>query len=134
MSKNTLKATIPFSFKGVKHKPSVVIDLDEYVQKKTDFLFLSHLVANANNISNYSYEYEVLESSPVFFSDATGLAQEFLSDNQFDLKGFKQKLSQSKVLKALQLIAQQTLGIEDLDKNRDLKEALLKAYQAGKSS
>ena len=92
------------------------------------------LVANENKVDNFSYEYEVLESSPMQFSDPTGIAGDFLQGNHFDLEGFKKKTAQGDVEKTLQNIAKDFLNIDDLESNQDIKQALLQAYQAGVDS
>lgn len=132
--KNTIKVTIPFSFKGVEHTPSSVVDLDVFSQGEQTIDNVFQLVANENKVDNYSYEYEILESATVFFSEATGIASEFMSENNFDLNGFKQKYKSSHVLKVLQNIANQTLNINDLNENKAFKSALEQAYRAGQES
>ena len=60
--KNTVKVTIPFSFKGIDYEPSCVIDLDAFILGDNGIESVFQIVASQNNIGNYSYEYEVLES------------------------------------------------------------------------
>lgn len=134
MSENTIKVTIPFSFKGVEQSPSAIIDLEVFVKSGQGLDSLFHLVATENNISNFSYEYEVLESSSVFFSEPKGLAAKFLNHKQFDLDGFKQELEKSGELKSLEKIAKEILDIEDLNEEVKLKEALMQAYMLGKNT
>lgn len=132
--KNTIKITIPFSFKGVAHTPSSIIDLDTFVlgDQTVDSLF--HLVANENKIDNYSYEYEVLESSPKIFSEPTGIAGNFLSGNNFNLADFKQHCLKSDALDQLTIIAKKTMNIENLNDHKELKQALQQAYEAGENN
>ena len=130
--KNTIKITIPFSFKGVEHNPSAIIDLDHY--DKADFSFAFHQVATENNIDPYSYEYEVLESSPHIFSEPTGLAREFLSGSDFDLVGFQAKAAGKESDVTLHAIAKQFLDIDDLQQHKAIQQALVAAYEAGKES
>jgi len=142
MEKNTITATIPFSFKGKEHTPTSIIDLDVYTRANQDFNFLFHLVATESNIDRFSYEYEVLESSPILFTSPTGLATEFLTDDQFDLDGFIAKRKVYEVQERLQEIASQEVASElkraNLEKNdaihKAINQALLKAYQAGRDS
>jgi len=132
--KNSIKVTIPFSFKGVEHKPSSIIDLDVFIQGEQTIDNTFQRVANENKIGNFSYEYEVLESSPKIFSDPTGIAGEFLTGNDFDLEGFKQQLLSGNALQKLQTIASDILNIDDLENNKDIKQALLSAYEMGKNA
>lgn len=130
--KNTIKLTIPFSFKGVEHTPFSVIDLDAFVLGDQNLDTAYQIVANENKINNYSYEYEVLESSAKIFSDATGIAYDFLSENCFDLEGFKQAQSTAQAFTLLEDIAKNTLKIDNLEEHEMLKKALLEAYEAGR--
>ena len=123
--------TIPFSFKGVEHTPSSIIDLDVFILGEQTLDNAYQLVANENKVDNFSYEYEVLESSKIIFSGPTGLAGDFLQDNYFDLEGFKKKTAQYNIEKVLQDIASSILNIDYLENNQDIKQALLQAYQAG---
>ena len=131
--KNTLKVTIPFSFKGIVHEPSITLDLDKFSQENSNFDAIHSLVARENNIDSYSYEYEVLESSPLIFSEPTGIARDFLNDNVFDLAGFIEKQKTTEIDSLLQKIAADTIGDHALQDNPQLKEALWKAYQAGQA-
>ncbi len=132
--KNTIKLTIPFSFKGVDHTPSTVIDLDAFMSGDQNLQAIFQIVASENNIGNYSYEYEVLESSPKIYSDPTGVACDFLSGECFDFEGFKKYQTTAQALDILQEIAKNRLNIDDLEKDPVLKQALLEAYQAGKNT
>ena len=132
--KNSITVTIPFSFKGKEHTPTTIIDLDAFVKSDQTLDFIFHQVATENNIGSYSYEYEVLESSTKIFSNATGLAVKFVTENNFDLDGFKQALKEGEFSQTLEEIALNHLQIEDLDKEEKLKQALVAAYQAGKSA
>ena len=132
--KNTIKVTIPFSFKGVEHTPSSIIDLDALIQSDQLIHNTFHHVANDNKIDNYSYEYEVLESSRKIFSEPTGLATNFLKEGDFDLDGYKKYLAQENVVTILQSIASEVLNINNLDDQADIKSALIKAFEAGRET
>jgi len=134
MVKNTIMVTIPFSFKGKEYSPSAIIDLDSYAQTHDNFNSIFHQVANENKIDPYSYEYEVLESSPLQFSEASGRAVDYLVNNSFDLTAFKEYLANREVDDVLLEIAKEEFNIKNLDNDLALKNALLKAYKAGKSS
>ncbi len=129
---NTIKATIPFSFKGKTYQPAAIIDLDALIQGEQTLDAIYQLVAKENKIDHYSYEYEVLEASPIQFSEPQGSAAKYLKDNHFDLQGFKQSMMQNTELSILQNIAKDTLGIDNLKQHEALQHALLQAYHAGK--
>ena len=130
---NTITVTIPFSFKGIEHKPSLVVDLDGYVLNHENFDMVYHLVATENNIDRYSYEFEVMESIPCTFSNPTGDAVNFLNENTFDLVGFKKRIEEKKILSVIQEIAHNVLNIDNIedDANEAIKRALFQAYQVG---
>ncbi len=132
--KNVITITIPFSFRGVDHKPSALIDLDVLVKNNHTMDFIFHYVAKENNIGRHSYEFEVLESSPQLFSDPTGVACEFFDDHCFDLDSFKDKLNELNIIDELNIISKDILGINNLEDQSDLKAALLKAYNMGKEA
>jgi hypothetical protein len=118
----------------VDHEPSSIIDLDAYILGDQGIESVFHIVASQNNIGNYSYEYEVLESSLKLFSEPTGIAHEFICEEGFDLDGFKVKQNEQSIIEKLQSIATQVLNIDDLADNEDIQNALLQAYQAGVSA
>ncbi len=130
--KNTIKITIPFSFKGEENKPYAIIDLDNYIKGNDCFGHAFNLVVQKNNIDRYSYEYEVLETSLKLFSDPTGIANDFLTGQSFDLKGFKQLQVESATSQMLQAIASKFLSMDDLENHQEVKQALMEAYKAGR--
>lgn len=132
--KDTIKITIPFSFKGEDHSPSSIIDLDIFDQKKFTPETLAHMVATENKIGNYSYEYEVLQSSEQYFSEATGLAKKYLDETHFNFIAYKIEINQLQALATLQQIAKDSLGINDLENHPDILLALQQALDAGRSS
>lgn len=132
--KNAITVTIPFSFKGKNFEPSARINLDELASSEDVQAFLVQCVASANGIDLYSYEHEMLESTPPIFSEPEGLAVKFENNGEFDLGAFKDKRIEVAVLKTLQEIAEDSMGIDDLSQHPEIKKALLKAYEAGQKA
>ncbi|MCW8826200.1 MAG: hypothetical protein OQK78_07225 [Gammaproteobacteria bacterium] len=130
---NSIVATIPFDFKGEHHTPSALIDLDRFIANNHELPNIYSEVASLNQIGLYSYEYEVLMSSEIHFSNAEGLAKAFIDGIHFDFDGFKQHLHEQKSLVALNLIAKEHLQIDDLEQEPALKRALLEACRYGES-
>ncbi len=130
--KNTIKITIPFSFKGEEYTPYAIIDLDDYIQSNDCLSHAFNIVVQKNNINQYSYEYEVLEASPRIFSKPTGIAADFLTNQNFDLDGFKKNQLEKATIEKLKIIASDVLNIDDLESHQDIKQALLRAYDKGK--
>ncbi len=127
---NAITVSIPFDFKGEHHNPSMVIDLDDFAAQDQPLNSLINRIARENQIDHYSYEYEVLESSPMVFSDPSGKAVDYLNDGQFDFDGFKQYFDDNKLNVLLTDIADRYLAV-DLESDKNVKQALLEAYNAG---
>lgn len=130
--KNSIVVTIPFSFKGEELAPSSIIDLDQFCEQGHSLTVLHHYVATENKIGQHSYEYEVIEASTLQFTDATGLAVNFCSNEKFDLDAYKQHAEELQIMSVLETIASEVMGVDDLEQHADLKEALMRAYRKGK--
>ncbi|MDH5786328.1 MAG: hypothetical protein OEZ16_12085 [Chromatiales bacterium] len=129
---NSIKARVEFSFKGETYTPEAVIDLDKVIAADQDLTRLHAKLAQMNGIDPYSYLYEVMESSEIHFSNATGSAAAYLnSEGQFDFEGFRAAYGQSGTPSMLQ-IARQHMQIDNLEQIEGLEAALLAAYQAGR--
>ena len=130
--KNTIDATVDYSFKGETYHLISTIDLDAATQSDGQLPNLHLLLAREHGLDTYSYQYDAMESHPIIFSNATGLAMECLVDGQFDLEKFQALASENKVTRIIEDIALKHLNIDDFSLNADLKNALLAAYEAGK--
>ena len=125
--KNSIKVSFNFSFKGERHSPSSVLDLDKMMERSGDFSQIDFHVAKENGIDTYSYLFEVMQMTPAEFSEPGGLAEEFYRDNSFDFEAFKQAHNEQKIIQQLQTIA----GDIDLEENEAVRKALLEAYRLG---
>ena len=135
---NTITASIPFSFKGENHSPSLIIDLDGFIKSNAEINILTRLIATENKIDCYSYEYEVLESSPIVFSQATGIAKSFLDNGVFDFINYKYEshcadliVEQEKIDTIISDIAAKTLQLNALQSDTPVHSALQQAFIAG---
>lgn len=131
---NHIVISIEFYFKGQKHLPSTILDLDMYIQNGGGFDALYPMLANNNNIDLYSYEYEVMLAEDILFSDATGLATNFLEEGKFDFVGFEQEIYDESIAEVIIEIASTHLSVNDLSTQPELKAALLAAFKLGKQS
>lgn len=129
--KNSIDARVTFSFKGEEYSPSATIDLDDCLQQLGSLPPLHSVLAKANGIDTYSYLYEVMEMSEIYFENPQGIAVGCVTDGRFDQKAFELKWRESLVLTSLQSIAERELGVQDLEQQPDLKRALLQAYTLG---
>jgi hypothetical protein len=127
---NTITVTIPFAFKGENHTPSCLIDLDDFIDKDMAAHFLFHIVAMENKIDKYSYQYEVLESSPILFSQPTGIAEDFLEGSSFNFDRFK---SRSHTLRIEQQLNDIAATIDASKTQKSIVAALYKAFETGRN-
>lgn len=128
---NSIDAHIEFSFKGEDYEFSSTLDLDHVLEKYLALPSLHVVLAVEHGIDTYSYLYEVMQEEEIHFDNAQGLAADFLIDGVFDMAGYAAQRDQSQAFISLQAIALQEMGIEDLEQQPRLKNALLRAYQLG---
>lgn len=129
--KHNIKISLAFYFKGKKYSPSMVVDLGAHMLAKSNVASLYPLLANRNSIDVYSYEYEMMLTEELKFSEATGLAASFLEHGKFDFTAFEQALHDESLVDVLAKIASEHLSVDDLSSQPDLKAALLAAYKLG---
>jgi len=130
---NKITASIRFSFKGQIHEPTLELDLDEFMKKSGCLPDICMLLARANNFDLYSYEYEMMQAEPIKFNQASGLVAKYVNDSLLDVQGFETAWKESLVIEQLAVIAKKELSIDDLDKQPDIKQALIEAYKLGSS-
>lgn len=129
---NTLRARLACSFKGETYQLESTIDLDRCLGEAGEAPDFHLLLAKAGGIDPYSYLYEVLEAHEIQFSDPTGIATLSCRDGQFDWPQFARHRREDQAVQVVRAIAEQAMGVRDLDQHADLKAALLAAYRAGK--
>ncbi len=127
---NSIDVSVDFSFQGKHYTPVITIDLDIFIQQKEPRSF-HRLIANQHEIDCYSYLYEVMESSAIFYGNPQGLAVKHAQKDQFDLDAYVKQSRENEVLEALLDIAKQEMNISDFTDNQSLKNALLQAYRLG---
>jgi len=130
--KSTITVCVQFDFKGESYSPSALIDLDRLMAQYGNLPDFHQWLAKVGDIDPYSYQYEVLESCALEFSDPTGFAEVFFNDGTFDAEGFQEQWREQQRLQRVQEVARRCLGIEDLAQQPALKEALLAAYMLGR--
>ena len=131
---NRIKATISFHFKGELYSPSILIDLDDYMRAGATLPNLCSVIAKENNIDFYSYQYEMMQAEMIHYSEAEGLVSKYVNDGCFDIVLFEQDWKEQICLEKLTKIAINRLGINDLEQEPKIKQALLDAYNLGESS
>jgi len=128
---NKITASIEFSFKGEEHKPSAILDLDEIMQKHRTIPPLHQHLASLNNIDSYSYEYEMLTSEDILFSDAQGKVTDFIQNDHFDQAAFEHYWLEQELLEKLAPTIKQQLDIDDINQHPKLKSVIISAYEIG---
>lgn len=131
MTANSVIATVEFYFQGERFAPSMTLDLDAWLQRGESLEGLYPVLAEKNGIDTYSYMYEVMESESIRFSEATGLARDYLEEGKLDLQGFAEARCRQQVAETIRPIAKKHMGIDDLEQYPGLKQALTEAYRAG---
>jgi hypothetical protein len=130
---NHITASVEFYYKGEKLSARVDVDLDQYMQTNGKIPALYPLLAQAIDLDFYSYEYEMMQTEPIIFSDASGLVADYVNDGELDFDAFQTAFNQHAVIERLQVIAREHMGIDDLQQHPDLMNALLEAYQLGET-
>ena len=128
MIKNTVTASVEFHYKGQLFTPSLELELDRHMQSNDRLPDLYQLIATANNIDLYSYEYEIMQTGTIRLSNASGLVSDYIRNGLLDIKAFEAAWRENRILSDLQVIAKRHLGISDLQENPELKKALTEAY------
>lgn len=131
---NRIDACAEFSYQGENYSPSATIELDNVMERYGSLPSIHALLAEANGIDTYSYLYEVMEQADISFGNAQGMVANFVKHDCFDQEGFVSQWHADKVLSLLQPIASRELGIDDLEQQPGLKNALIQAFNLGKRS
>ena len=132
--KSSIDAHIEFSFKGEIHALSSTIDLDKFAGH-SDFLpSVYALLAQEHGIDTYSYLYEVMQEEEIEFSNASGIAADYLADGNFDYRAFVSCREDREILALIQPIALRELGIAHLGQHEALGNAFLQVYALGRKA
>ena len=129
--KNTIDAQVKFSFRGENYSPAITLDLDSITDKPETFEVLHRVIATKNQIDTYSYLYEVMESSPIIFSNPQGVAVDYLQDNSFDFPRYAQDRQDEQLTEQVACIAEEIMDVSNLENEPNLKVALIAAYKLG---
>ncbi len=132
--KHRVRVSAPFSFRGKTFHPEIVLDIERFLAEGKVQEDIHPMLAAANGIGGYSYEYEMLEAAPLHFDRPEGLVGEFLAEGRLDLDGLRAALQRQKRLELLAGLAREKMKIESLEEIPGLAEALLAAYEAGRKN
>ena len=129
--KNRVRVRATFSFRGKTHHPELVLDLDELPPESLEPETLYPMLASANGIDPYSYEYEVLEVTPLEFDQPEGVVTDHLHDGRLDFPALRQALTHAQLHNRLEEIARKQMGVEKLEEIPGLEAALRAAWETG---
>ena len=132
--KNSIDARVEFSFKGQDYDLTSHIDLDALMSERSNFPSLYEILAREHHIDTISYLYEVMIVSEIEFSNAQGIAADFLHDGQFDYAAFSIHWQEHKIALLVQPIAKRELNIDYLAQQPAIRNALVQAYKLGRRS
>ncbi len=120
-----------FDYRGKTHQVSAVIALDVLLQSgEYDFNVLGVLAA-ANGIDPYSYEFEVMQQAELRYDDAQGLAAKFVQAGQFDVLGYAAARHRQGCEAQLLRLAQPALGLCGEPQRETVLAALRQAFVLG---
>ncbi len=131
---NCVTASVEFFFKGNKISSSIDLDIDHHMQSTGKLPVLYPLLARASALDMYSYEYEMMQTEMVLFSQPEGMIAEFIHEGQLDIAGFEKAWLESEILEQLKAIANKYLTADHSKLSDELIAALLEAYRLGKST
>ncbi len=130
---NSIDVSVDFSYQGKHYKPEITIDLDRFIKQDSDHSFYP-LIARENDIDTYSYLYEVMQQSALYYRNPKGLAVDFMQNGHLNLDEYGKKWEEDQILNQLLKIAINQMGIRDFNHHQRLKKSLLQAYRLGASS
>jgi len=127
---NRIKISVEFWFRGECINPMLELDLDELMRQHGRLPELHPLLAKANQIGVYSYEYEMFIAETPSATAISGWVSEHIVDHTLDIKGFEQHWQQKQRQQQLVEIANQY----QLPQDQNTFDALEAAFKLGKTS
>ncbi|MFH2139248.1 MAG: hypothetical protein ABII63_00470 [Pseudomonadota bacterium] len=128
---NSIDAYIEFSFKGEDYELHSTLDLDQQLERHMSLESMHHVLAVEHGIDTYSYLFEVMQVTEIQYDNPQGRAVEYLQDGEFNFEAYAEENTTDALLAPLQAIALREMGVEDLEQQPNLKQALLRAYRLG---
>ena len=132
--KNIITVSTIFSFKGKKFSPSLTLELDTYMQSSGCIPDLYPLIANANGIDLYSYEYEMMQAEPLRIEHAEGPVAEHVIDGTLDTDSFSAAWYEHKRQASIRKIIAKNGLSHILEQYPEIEPSLLEIYKAGEEN
>jgi len=130
MTKNLMKISLPFSFKGANLRPGCTIDLDRHMERDEALPCLYTHIADDCGIDPYSHQRDVMMMGTLEFDEVTGFAGDFVHEAGFDSEGFEREWLERRLRRNLEGIALRYMG-KALADDMALNDALRAAYALG---
>ncbi len=127
----SVTASLSFDFRGQRFTPSIRVNLHAMMVKQQSVDHLYDLLGASIGLDAYRHEYDVMVMEDITFSDADGLALDFVHAGQLDFEAFSKAWHAQQTLCAVQPIARKYLNITDLDQHPDIRDALIDSYRSG---
>lgn len=125
---NRIKLSCGFSFRGEYLTPSIEVDLDALLNRHGTLPDFYPLLAQANQIGLYSYEYEMLQAEPLEAEALEGWVADYIEEQHLDIQAFEQAWHRQRLRQQLTaLLVQQQLDSRD----ERLLTAMEQAFQLG---
>ncbi|MCX7192509.1 MAG: hypothetical protein NTY60_02620 [Proteobacteria bacterium] len=132
--KNSINASVDFSFKGEDYSYTTVLDLDQLLRQHDALPSLHVILARQHGIDTYSYLYEVMQEADIEFIEPEGYASNYVIEGEFDPGALAANWQTAKAEMLLQPVAEKELDITDLNQHPAIKRALVAAYNLGKGA
>ena len=93
------------------------------------------LLARQNKIDLYSYEYEIMQASPIIFSEPNGIVETFVKDGKLDFDGFMMARERADIIENIQVFLDtnpdsKTLN-DQLEESPELIDLFVNIYRLG---
>ena len=132
---NSITISVEFDYKGVHFSPSLKIDLEKETIKAESMDYFHALLARQNKIDLYSYEYEIMQASPIIFSEPNGIVETFVKDGKLDFDGFMMARERADIIENIQVFLDtnpdsKTLN-DQLEESPELIDLFVNIYRLG---
>jgi len=129
--KNSVRASVDFYFKGEKFSPSMILDIDVYLEGKYNAYYIYTELGKSIGLDAYRHEFDVMEVETIVFSQATGLVVDYVQDGTVAWQALEHAWQKQSDERAIAEIANKCFGVENINGHPKLAAALLAAFRAG---
>ena len=119
---NSITISVEFDYKGVHFSPSLKIDLEKETIKAESMDYFHALLARQNKIDLYSYEYEIMQASPILFSEPKGMIKAFVKDGTLDFDEFMMARERADIIENIRVFLDTNSDSDSKMLNNQLKE------------